>query len=188
MSLPSGRRSRACPAGRILVLVSILILSRTACKSPTSPDAEGEADIVITNDYGEALDVSMDGEFRFTIGFKETREIDNVTEEVHLLEARLKGTATLVDSEEIEVENLSDYTWTIDNPPDINVTNQSGQNLRISLDGAVKFDLSSEENRWIMDVPYGERFLKATRVADGSDYASITLKVDENTDYTWTIK
>lgn len=187
MSRPSVRRGRARPAGWVTVLVSILILSGTACKSPTSPDAEGEADIVITNNYGETLDVSMDGAFRFTIGFKETREIDNVTEEVHLLEARLPGTDTLVDSEEIEVENLSDYAWTIDNPPDINVTNQSGLSLRISLDGVVQFDLNDEENRWIMDVPYGERFLMAIRLADGSGYASITIKVDENTDYAWTI-
>ncbi len=188
MSGSSGRRSRSLPARRALALVFLLIFSGAACKSPTSPDGEGEADIVVTNDYGEALDVSMDGSYRFTIGFKETIEIDNVTEEIHLLEARLKGTATLVDSEEIEVENLSDYTWTIDNPPDINVINQSGLSLRISLDGVVQFDLNDEENRWIIDVPFGERFLKATRLADGREVASITLKVEENADYSWTIQ
>ena len=188
MSGPSGRRGRSVPASRVLALAFLLALSGAACKSPTSPDVEGEADIVVTNDYGEALDVSMDGVFRFTIGFKETIEIDNVTEEIHLLEARVKGTATLVDSEEIEVENLSDYAWTIDNPPDINVINQSGLGLRISLDGVVRFDLADEENRWIMDVPFGERFLKATRLSDGRDVASTTLRVEENTDYTWTIQ
>lgn len=182
------RRLRGRPAFRLLAGLAVLFFVSAACKSPTSPDGEGEADVVVTNDYGEALDVSMDGEFRFTIGFKETREIDNVTEAVHLLEARLPGSSTLVASEEIEVENLSDYTWTIDNPPDINVTNQSGLGLRISLDGAVLFDLADEENRWIIDVPFGERFLRATRLSDGSQYASITIKVDDNTDYTWTIE
>ncbi len=188
MSGPSGRRGRSFAARRVLILAILLIFSGTACKSPTSPDGEGEADIVVTNDYGETLDVSMDGIFRFSIGFKETIEIDNVTEEIHYLEARVKGTETLVDSEEIEVENLSDYAWTIDNPPDINVINQSGLSLRISLDGVVRFDLNDEENRWIMDVPYGERFLKATRLSDGREVASTTLRVDENTDYTWTIQ
>lgn len=188
MSGPTGRRSRSFPARSILALVILLVFSSAACKSPTSPDGEGEADIVVTNDYGETLDVSMDGVFRFSIGFKDTIEIDNVTEEIHLLEARIQGTATLVDSEEIEVENLSDYSWTIDNPPDINVTNKSGLSLRVSLDGVVKFDLADEENRWIIDVPFGERFLKATRLADGREVASITIRVEENTDYAWTIQ
>ena len=111
-----------------------------------------------------------------------------MTEDIHLLEARIQGTATLVGSEEIEVENLIDYSWTIDNPPDINVTNQSGLSLRVSLDGVVMFDLADEENRWIMDVAFGERFLKATRLADGREVASITIRVEENTDYAWTIQ
>jgi hypothetical protein len=160
----------------------------TGCKSPTSPNGEGEADIIVFNDYGEDLDIYMDGTFRFTAGFKTSIEIDNVSLEEHDLEARLKASGLTVDSETIEVEEKTDYTWTVDNPPDINVINQSGISLRILLDGQYQFDLSHEENRWIIDVFYGERFLKALRADNEEEVASITLRVDENKDYSWTIE
>jgi len=180
----------AFPAFWLLALMAILAFSWVGCKSPTSPDGAGEADIVVTNDYeeGETVDIYMDGEFKFSIGFKVTIEIDNVSLEEHTLEAKLNATGALVDSETIEVVEYTDYYWTVDDPPDIKVINQFGKTLKITMDGDYQFDLANEENRWIIDVAYGERFLKAFRASDGQEIASTTIRVDENTDYSWTVE
>lgn len=180
--------NRAFLAIRLLALVAVLTSSWFSCKSPTSPGGEGEADIVVYNDYGEALDIYLDGGFKFSIGFKSTIEIDNVSLEEHTLEARINATGALVESETIEVSEYTDYAWTIDNPPDINVINQFGKALKIYLDGDYQFELSDEENRWIIDVAYGERFLKAVTASDEQEIASLTIHVDENKDYSWTIE
>ena len=64
---------------RLLALAGILGLLGAACKSPTSPKGNGEADISITNGYGEALDIYLDGSFQFTLRWGTTIEIDDVT-------------------------------------------------------------------------------------------------------------
>jgi hypothetical protein len=167
--------------------MGLLIFSGISCKSPTSP-AEGEADIIVYNDYGETLDVYMDGVFKFSSRHKSSIEIDNVELGEHELEAKKIDTGAVVDSGTVEVTDYIDYTWTIDDPPDINVTNKYGKTLKIYMDGNYQFDLANEENRWIIDVSYGERFLKAVKASDGQEAASATIKVDTNTDYSWTIE
>ena len=178
------------PAARLLAWLAILAFSWPSCKSPTSPDGAGEADIVVTNDYeeGETIDIYLDGELRFSMGFKMTIEIDNVSLEEHALEARLNPTGVLIDSEKIDVIEYTDYSWMVDDPPDIKVINQFDNPLRVLMDGVYQFDLANEESRWIIDVAYGERFLKAFGAADGREIASTTIRVDENTDYSWTIE
>jgi hypothetical protein len=68
------------------------------------------------------------------------------------------------------------------------VINQFGKTLKIYMDGDFQFDLANEEDRWIIDVAHGERFLKAFRASDAQEIASITIHVDENTDYSWTVE
>jgi hypothetical protein len=173
---------------RILALVAVLALSWFDCKSPTSPGGAGEADILVYNDYGELLDIYLDGKFMFSIPFKHQIEIDNVSLEEHALEACLTSTGALIESKTIEPTEYADYSWTINNPPDINVINNSGLVLKVYLDGSYQFDLVDEENRWMMEVAFGDRFLKAVRASDEQEYASITIRVDENMKYSWTIE
>ncbi|MDH7511481.1 MAG: hypothetical protein QHH14_00870 [Clostridiales bacterium] len=172
---------------RLVGLIGILILPLVTCKSPTSPNGQGEADIIVSNEYGETLDIYMDGSFKFSLRHKNSIEIDNVSLGEHELEAKIVGEETVVDSETISVEDKTKYTWTIEDPPDINVTNNFGTSLKIYMDGNYQFDLVDKENRWIIDVPYGERFLKAMRTSDEKEAASTTIKVDDNADYSWTI-
>jgi hypothetical protein len=172
----------------VIALAAVLVASWFGCKSPTSPGGAGEADILVYNDYGELLDIHMDGEFEFSIPYKQQIEIDNVSLEEHTLEARLTSTGALIESETIEPTEYTDYAWTIYNPPDINVINNSGLVLKIYLDGSYQFDLIDEENRWLIDVAYGDRFLKAIRAVDEQEYASTTIRVDENMKYSWTIE
>jgi hypothetical protein len=185
----SNKRSRSLKAiVRIAGLLGILGLALVQCKSPTSPEGKGEADITVINDSGETVDIYLDGEFKFTLKHKWSIEIDNVSLEQHELEARELNTGKVIDQETLDVEEKIDYSWTVGDPPDIKVINDYGKALAIYMDGDYQFDLAREESRWIIDVAYGERFLKAIDTSTGQEVASTSIKVDNNEDYSWTIE
>lgn len=167
-------------------LILCLIITGIFCKSPVAPK-NGEADIIIANDINQTLDIYLNGNFEYSLPYGHSFEIDNIALGTYKLEAMTEGTSILRASTIIEVASYEDYTWYIDDPADINVVNSSGINLKIYFDGSFIFDLADEENRWILDVIHGEHFISAQRVSDGTTIASITLKIDEDTDYTWTI-
>ena len=186
-------------AGAVLLLtvIGMLCISTVGCSSLFGPsgdsddeddDDEEEARIVVYNYYGEILDFYMDGSFQFTLSHDDNDKIRNVALDEHYLEAKKQGTATVVSSTEIDVTSYTDYSWQVDDPADINVINQYGSKLKVYMDGNYLFDLVDEEDRWISDVSFGDHFLKATRASDDKEIASITLDIEENKDYTWTIE
>lgn len=179
----TARRAIFPVAALTMLLAAVLV----QCKSPTSPDGKGEADIVVTNEYGKPVDVYMDGDLMFRIHHKYSIEIDDVTREDHDFEAYDPDTKALIDSGTVEVREKKKYAWVINGPPGIKVTNNYGQEVQIFMDGQYQFNLVNKEDRWIMDVPFGERYLKALLADDGREVASITIKVKEYTDYYWTI-
>jgi hypothetical protein len=178
---------RLCAAVRIALTAGILIGPWSGCKSPTSPNGKGEADIIVISDVEDAMDIYMDGVFMFEIKYKEKIEIDNVTLAEHEMEAKAKGTDTVIESGTVDVVEESDYSWTVDDPPDIYVTNNCKFPVRVSMDGGHQFDLERNDGRWIIDVAYGDRFLKAWSAEDGREVASKTIAIEENQDYSWTI-
>jgi hypothetical protein len=171
----------------ILIGLMSLFLVNCSTTDDTEEDVDGEADIFITNDFGESLDVYMDGIYQFIIDHNQTEEIDDVALEEHYLEAKRLGTDEVIATKDIEVASDANYTWTIDDPADINVTNDSGISLKIYIDGEYLFDLVNEENRWIIDVTWGSHLITARKLSDSNEYASTTIEVDENQDYSWTI-
>jgi|WetSurMetagenome_2_1015567.scaffolds.fasta_scaffold111348_3 hypothetical protein len=168
-------------------LAAVLAFATSGCKSPTSPNGNGEADILVTNDFGSTVDIYMDGEFRFSITTKNTIEIDNVSLDEHLMEAKQAGTQTVIVSGTIDVVEKTDYAWTVDDPPDIDVINNYGKILQVYMDGTYRFDIGEEEDRWIMDVGFGERLLQAFDPSSGREVASTRIQVEDYKDYTWTI-
>lgn len=180
----------------ILVVIGILIFSLINCESifgpsteeSTEEDEDEEARIIVYNNYGESLDIYMDGIFQFSLEHGDDDKIRDVSLDEHELEAKKPNTNTVVDSETIDVTSYTDYTWTVDDPPDINVINQYGKTLKIYMDETYQFDLVDEEDRWIIDVAFGEHFLKAVKAVDGKEVASTTIDVDENIDYSWVIE
>lgn len=176
------------------LLLGILSFSLVCCDSifGTSETDEDEdedaiARIIISNLYGEALDIYMDGTFQFLLENEDQEKIRDVSHDEHLMEAKKVGTNDVIDDEEIDVTDDVDYSWTIDDHPDINVTNSYGETLKIYMDGNYQFDLVDEENRWIIDVAFGERFLKALRASDNKEIASTTIDIEKNEDYSWVI-
>ena len=161
-----------------------------SCKSPESPEDEtpdGTASIEITNDFGEAMDIYMDGIFIFVIDYNESKTIEDVSIGSHQLIGYRVNTTIQLASLKIEVTSSSDYIWFIDDPADIKVQNYSGYNLSIYMDDDFMFNLADEEDRWILDVTHEKHYLKANKISDGSEYASITIEVTENKDYSWLI-
>lgn len=169
-----------------LLLSGLMIFVLSECKSSTS-SSTGEADIAVTNEYGEALNIYMDGVYQFLLEYKDTKEIDNVSLATHKLEARKVGTDAVVDSKEIDVEDKQDYTWTINGPPRIQVTNNYGETLSIYMDYTYQFDLRDKEDRWIYDVTFADHFLQAIRPSTGKEVASKTITVNEDTTYSWSV-
>jgi hypothetical protein len=178
----AGRR----PAAAVLAVAAVLLILSWSCKSPTSPE-NGEADIVVLSRWGDPVDIYMDGVFRFWLSYKSSAEIDNVSRESHLMEARSQVTGEVVARETLEVTAWTDYTWTVDRPARINCRNGFREPLKVFMDGVYQFDLAEREDRWILDVALGEHFLAAFKAADGKEAASITVRVTENDDYSWRI-
>lgn len=179
----------------LLLILGILSSSFICCDSLFGPseeeeeeEEEGEARIIVSNLYGEALDIYMDGTFQFLLENEDEEKVRDVSHDEHLMEAKKAGTNEVIEEEEIDVTDDVDYTWTIDDHPDINVTNSYGEALEIYMDGNYQFDLVDEENRWIIDVAFGEHFLKALRASDGKEIASKTIDIEKNTDYSWIIE
>lgn len=174
----------------IIVIFAVISLVATNCKSPESPDSGSSvsvATITITNDYGEALDIYLDEILQFMLAYEESKDIEDVSLDTHRLEAKNVGTDQVVDWYDFEITAVDNYFWIVDDPADINVINNSGFQLKIYMDGQYQFDLADEENRWILDVSRSEHLLKADKAEDDTEYASITLEVTKNMDYTWEI-
>ncbi len=172
-------------------LALLLVLSLPGCKNSTSSDTSDTttttvARILVTNSYGKTLQIFMDGNAQFTLTNGNGATITNVAIATHTMTAKTED-GTLVDTTTIDVTTLIDYSYLIDRP-DINVTNNFGETLRIYYDNVYQFTIVDDENRWLIGVNLASHFLKATRVTDDSEVASITINVSQNKDYTWTIQ
>lgn len=171
----------------LMGLTLLLILCITACKTPVAPD-DGEADIIIQNRYGDSLNIYMNGSFLWILGDSQNVEIDNIAQGKYEFEARKIDDDMVVNTAEFNVTEKTDYVWEIGDPADINLVNSSGLALQIFMDGVYQFELLDGDSRMISDVPHGEHFLKAVRSDNSQDYASITIDIERDVDYTWTIQ
>jgi hypothetical protein len=195
MNMSQSRGANPRVRAALGTMFAIFVLQFAGCESIFGPktdestdDTTDEARIVITNNYDEgSLDIFMDGAFQFTLPDGDSKKIRNVSLDEHELQAKLTATGAQVETTTIDVTGYSDYTWTIDDPPDIKITNSYGVTLSIYLDGVYKFDIQDEEDRWLIDVSFGSHYLKATKASDGSEVASTTIDVDANKDYSWAI-
>jgi hypothetical protein len=175
----------------LLGMMAALASSWTSCKSNETTTTSDNttttvARILVSNTYGQTLDIYMDGTFQFAVTHRNGGTITNVSIATHTMEAKLTGTATVIDTTTIDVTALTDYSYTIDRP-DINVTNGWGESLKIYMDNVYQFTLVDQENRYIIQVSLQSHFLKATRASDDKEIASTTINVTQNKKYSWTI-
>lgn len=172
----------------MIVWLGILMLSSISCKNPAGPDQEPtHATITVGNVCGATLDIYMDGTFQFSVEYLESKVISNLSVGTYELEALKNDNQLLVETKTFEISRLSDYIWTVESSAIITVKNEYGETLSIYTDGTYQDDLADQGTMVFQYVPYGEHLLEAVRPSDDTKVATITVNVDENITYFWTI-
>ena len=169
------------------VCLGILLLASSGCKNSTTPDENKQARLFVRNNCGIAIDIYMDGVYQFFLEYKEYYYIENITLGTHQLEAKQKGTATLLKSQSMDVSQNGDYTWTITSAASIVITNKYGETLSVYGDGIYQSDVNDQGNMIIESMPYGEHLFEAKRPNESEVLASTKIEVLEDRQYSWTI-
>ncbi len=167
------------------VCLGIFLVASSGCKNSTTPDEKPR--ITVRNNCGIALDIYMDGVYQFYLENKEYYYIENVTAGKHALQAKKKGTETLLKSITVETTATSNYTWTIGSTASVTIINHYGETLSVYGDGAYQTDLKDRESNLVKDVPYGEHLFEAKRPSQSQVLASTRIEVLGDNGYTWTI-
>ena len=169
----------------LTVLLAAVMLVLIDCKNSTSNE-EPQANILVSNECGAALDVFMNGDYKFSLEYREYNTIQNVATVTHELVAKMKGTETLVLAETVEIISLTEHVWTVLSSADLTIANQYGETLNIYGDGSLQGEIDDGQAETLGRIPYGEHVMEARKL-DGTVVASITLLFDENKEYIWTI-
>lgn len=174
-------------AGFIIGL-GIIILASISCKNPHGPDDEtSQANIIVINDCGVALDIYMNGSFQFSVEYKDRSTIRNLSLGSYEFEAKKKGTEIEIMSLTVELLAAIDYEWTIQSSANLHISNEYGETLSIFGDGNLLSDVDSPGILVIQNILLGERLLEAKRPSDSAVVASTTIDISENKNYFWTI-
>lgn len=170
----------------IITLLGIFLFVLISCKSPHDPEAE-KATVYVYNEYGVALDIFMDGNFKFSVEFSDSDVIENVEPGLHVFEAKKIGTDEIIASDSMEIAAGGNYEWTIMSLASLKVTNEYGETLSIYANDTYLGDIDDQESQSVSNFPYGEYQLKALRTSDETEVASTTINIVEDKEYLWTI-
>jgi hypothetical protein len=175
---------RALFAGGIIIILAFFSLM--SCKNATGPDFY-EVNVVAYNYSGIAVDIYVDGGYRISIEVDTDGTITGVSNGSHLFEVKEKGGELLITSLQFDVTENNEYTWVIDGPASIKITNNYGETLSIYSGDEYMGDLGSGETRSITNVPFGEHNLTAVKVSDSVTLATVTITITEVKEYIWVI-
>lgn len=144
------------------------------------------SEIEVSNECGVAIDVFMDGIFKFSIEFGFIKTIKNVEWGTYLFEARKSSSGALIISEELSVRINEILRWRVWSYADIKITNNYGETLNIYGDNVYVGEIEDQSYSLMENVPYGDRKLEA-RLSDNTVVASATIAIEDNIIYEWTI-
>jgi hypothetical protein len=181
------KRTTKWPVWGTVAILGLLILGGPACKNSTTPDGNDKARIRVNNDCGIAIDIYMDSEYKFYLEYKEYYYIENFALGKHLLEAKKKGTDTVLKSTVADITIAQDYTWTVRSSATVAVVNKYGETLSLYGDGTYQSDIDDGVTATIPNIPYGEHTLEAKRPNQSEVLKSTTINVLGDNLYTWTI-
>jgi hypothetical protein len=167
--------------------MGFFVFSVTSCKSPESPE-DISATIKVSNECGIAIDVYMDGVYRFSLEFLIYEVIEDVSGGTYEIVAKKKDTDVIQSANTVYVNANGEYWVSILSSASLNVINSYGQALNIYTNGSLQGELGDGENQVFTNVPYGEHILEASKASDNSLVARTTINVVEQKEYTWTIK
>lgn len=166
----------------IFALICVFLVGMGGCKKLDIPLAI----IDIDNECGLAIDVFLDGEFKFSIEYEATRLIENLEDGTYELEARRTGTGIFVARESVFVRINAIYTWYVLSSASIKIINNYGETLSIYNDDINLGELEDQSDSTMNNVPYGDQKLEA-KTSDETIVASTTISVLFDNTYEWTI-
>lgn len=168
-----------------MIAGAILLLS-AACKNAAGPDFF-EITLVTYNNSGTAVDVFLDGEYRISIEYGFNGSITRVSNGTHQLDVKQKGTDVIFTSLQIAITEDSEYTFVIDGPSSIKITNNYGEALQIYSGSSYMGDINNNDSQSITEVPFGTHDLLAVRISDLEAVKAVTIEVSEVKEYVWII-
>ena len=171
----------------IIVLLIIFVCSMISCKSPESPE-EITATIYVSNECGIAIDVYMDGVHQFSVEFLYYDAIQDLPVGAYEIVAKEKDTEEVLHTETVDVNASGDYWVNVLYDASLKVINEYGESLYIYTNGSLQGELGDGKSQVFTNVPYGEHALEASTASDNTLVASTTINVEEEKEYTWTIK
>ena len=182
------KKHKKYPRGGVIFWVSIFLLTLYSCKNTTSPDdTNAVASVTVSNECGIAVDVYMDQIFQFSLDYQESRTIVDISLGGHEFESKKKGTETQLSFLSVEIAERGEFIWTLQSEASLHVTNSYGETLDIYGDGELLSDIDALGTLVIENVLLGERVFRANLHSDGSEVATLTIEMDENKPYFWTI-
>ncbi|MFC2157292.1 hypothetical protein ACFLT9_05590 [Acidobacteriota bacterium] len=168
----------------IIILIAISMFAITSCKSPSGVDIV--ATVTINNACGAAVEIYMDGIFRFILATGLSQAIENVAEGAHLLDAWKEGTEILVNSDGFNISSSGGYNWDIPGPSRIVITNNYGETLSIYLNGDLLGTLDNTFSEGVNEITFGQHNLEAKK-NDNSTAATFTIDVTDVGEFFWEI-
>jgi hypothetical protein len=175
------------PAVAMAACLGMLLAAGPGCKNSTTPDDTGLPKITVRNNCGIAVDIFMDGTYQFFLEYKEYYYLENVATGTHVLTAKKKGTDKLLKSATAEINETSNYTWTISSTASVAITNNYGETLDIYGDGVLQDTIETGKSDSISNITYGEHPFEAKLTGTSTIVASTVIDITEDKGYTWTI-
>ena len=184
--MPKLKKQKSILTVGTATLLGLLLMVLMTCKSSTSPE-EQDARIYVSNTCGAAVDIFVDEVFKKTLDNDSDTTFTVIDEGLYVLQAFKTGTEILVTYGEVRVYVGGDYSWYVEAPSTIIVTNKYGETLQIHVNGTYLGDLDHSYSEEITKVTFGEHTLEAKKPSNGEVVASITFDVEDAADYFWEI-
>ncbi len=172
-------------AGTVIWL-GVLLIALVGCKNNTTTEDPPQANIIVSNECGIAIDVFMNGNYKFSLEYWQFNTIENVALGTHELVSKWKGTEKLVLSDPVDISTLTEHVWTVRSLADLTISNEYGETLNIYGDGTLQGDIDDGTAETLASLPYGNHVMEARKL-DDTVVASITILIEENIGYFWTI-
>jgi hypothetical protein len=145
------------------------------------------ARIIAQNICGATIDVYMNGAFQFSVANNTDGYLEELTLGAYRLEAIKTGSNIVVFSSTIDIDFDREYVWVIEGQSGFSIINQTGEAVRIFIDGVDGGQLPDQSTRTVTDVPFGEHVLEAKELNSDTVIATTTINVDLIQVYSWTI-
>jgi len=166
----------------VISIICVVFLGFGSCKPAAIPAAVAK----VINGCGVAIDIFLNGEYKFFLENDQSQSLEDLSNGDHVLEARRKGSDIYVDRLELNVIFNQLYTWTVWSSASINIINNYGETVDLYGDDVYSGPLADQTDAILEHVPYGDHKLEA-KINDDTVVATTNISVLVDLTYEWTI-